>query len=259
MHLPADPPPLTRLAIFGDSHYACVRRAHTEGLAATTGFDIEYWGHVGSRFRMLGYENGAIVPTDAATANRFAKFNDKGRRFLPVADFDAVLFVGCRFQTMGLLMTLAQARADGRFLSDGLKRRMIRDRLSSNESAGFARNFARDGQAKILFSPTSLPLVGWQDAYIAAFPAAPSVEAEERAEINAMFAEAFANHGVDYLPQPDHTITDGCFTSLVYASEDFAKTEDHEHKSATYGALVLEAALQKLGATPRLLERDRPA
>jgi hypothetical protein len=74
-----------------------------------------------------------------------------------------------------------------------------------------------------------------------------------------MITEAFANHGVDYLPQPDHTITDGCFTSLVYASEDFAKTEDHEHKCATYGALVLETALQKLGATPRLLERDRPA
>lgn len=255
MPSPADPAPLTRLAIFGDSHYACVRRAHSEGLVATEGFDIEYWGHVGSRFRMLGYENGAIVPKDAATANRFAKFNEKARRFLPVADFDAVLFVGCRFQMMGLLMTVAQARADGRFLTDGLKRRLIRDRVSSNESAGFATNFARDGQAKVLFSPTSLPLVGWEDAYIAAFPAAQSVEEEERAEINAMMCEAFASHGVDYLPQPDHTITDGCFTSLVYASEDFANTDDHEHKSATYGALVLEAALQKLAATPQRIER----
>lgn len=247
---------MPRLAIFGDSHYACVRRAHAEGLVATAGFDIEYWGHVGSRFRMLGYESGAIVPKDEATANRFAKFNEKQRRFLPVADFDAVLFVGCRFQTMGLLMTVAQARVDRRFLSEGLKRRLVRDRLSGNESVGFATNFARDGQAKVLFSPTSLPLVGWADAYTAAFPAAQSVEAEERAEIDAMLCEVFASHGVDYLPQPDHTITDGCFTSLVYASEDFAKTDDHEHKSATYGALVLQAALQKLGAAPGRIERN---
>ncbi len=252
MLLPADPVALFRLAIFGDSHYACVRQAQKAGLVATDGFDVEHWGHVGKRFRMLGYENGAIVPADETTARRFALFNEKGRTFLPVADFDAVLFVGCRFQIMGLLMLVAQARADSRFLSEGLKRRLIRDRLSDTESCQFARNFARDGHARILFSPTSLPIVGWQDSYTASFPAARSLEPEEHAEINAMIGEAFASNGVDYLPQPDHSITDGCYTCLDYASESFAESGDHEHKNAAYGALVLETALRTLRAPPPL-------
>ena len=57
-----------RLAVFGDSHYACLRLAHGQGLVDLSALDVEYWGHVGKRFRALDFRDGAIHPTDPVTA-----------------------------------------------------------------------------------------------------------------------------------------------------------------------------------------------
>ena len=74
---------LPRFCIFGDSHYACLKQAEMQGLVDVSGIDLEYWGHVGGRFRYLEARDGAIYPKDDFTAMRFAKFNAKGRTFLP--------------------------------------------------------------------------------------------------------------------------------------------------------------------------------
>ena len=62
---------LPRLCIFGDSHYACLKQAEVQGLVDVSGVDLEYWGHVGGRFRYLEVRDGAIHPIDDFTA-RFA-------------------------------------------------------------------------------------------------------------------------------------------------------------------------------------------
>ena len=79
-----------RIAIFGDSHYACLRLAHVQGMVNLSAYEVEYWGHVGKRFRLLEFRDGAIHPMDEMTAQRFAKFNEKGRTFLPAAEFDCL-------------------------------------------------------------------------------------------------------------------------------------------------------------------------
>lgn len=82
---------LPRLCIFGDSPYACLKQAGAQGLVDVSGAELEYRGHVGGRFRPLEVRDGAIHPTDDFTAMRFAKFNAKGRAFLPAAEDDVTL------------------------------------------------------------------------------------------------------------------------------------------------------------------------
>lgn len=237
---------LPRLAIFGDSHYACVRLAHGRGLVSPDGWEVEYWGHVGKRFRHLEYRDGAIVPLDDFTAERFAKFNERGRRCLPVADFDAVLFVGCRLYVTHLLFMAAQARADGDFLSTGLIERLVRDTFAASATWGFARRFAETGRARILFAPPSLPTAGLAHAWEATFPDVTAARDEDRARLWDCLVRLAAADGVTFLPQPDHTVTQGAMTHPDFAVENYLQTGDMEHKNPVYGAAVLAAALAAL-------------
>lgn len=251
----ADPIPLPRLAIFGDSHYACVRMAHQQGLVPLGGLSVEYWGHVGKRFRFLDYRDDAIVPTDDITADRFAKFNDMGRRRLPVADFDAVAFVGCRFYVTPLFLQLAQARADGQFVSSGLRARLVRDLLANSSTYDYARRFAATAKAQILFSPVSLPTAGLTHGWEAIFPAATTLAIEDSADLWDRLARAMADDGVKLIAQPAPTRDGELWTLIDYAVNGHQTSGDAEHKNPAYGALVLASMMRQLSAPFPVVER----
>ena len=115
---------LPRFCIFGDSHYACLKQAEMQGLVDVSGIDLEYWGHVGGRFRYLEARDGAIYPKDDFTAMRFAKFNAKGRTFLPAADFDVILVMGARVYIWRLFQRVLALLSAGPLVSEGLQRRI---------------------------------------------------------------------------------------------------------------------------------------
>ncbi|NJM83643.1 MAG: hypothetical protein HC844_15285 [Tabrizicola sp.] len=165
----ANPP---KIVIFGDSHYACIRMAQTGGLFDPSGLDLEYWGHVGRRFNFLEYRDGAIVPKDEFTADRFAKFNERNRRFLPAADFDMVVFMGARIDVTLLMAQLLMAGHHLPSVSRGLRHRMARDRLHALPAYGFARGLAATKTARIVVAPVSFPTEGLGRPY-----ATPSVQA----------------------------------------------------------------------------------
>lgn len=250
--MPSPAPDPIRLAIFGDSHYAAVRQAETRGLVDLSGFEVEHWGHTGRRFRFLGYRDGAIVPDDDYTAGRFAKFNEKGRTFLPVADFDAVLFVGCRLYVTHLFVTAARARADGGFVTSALMERLITDNFANARAWEFARRFARDGTAQILFAPVSLPTDGVADVAWTDFPeATPEIEADGRQIWKRLVALA-AREGITFLPQDPATMASALYTRAEFGTERAGEIHDAEHKNAAYGATVLAAALQAIAQSRRL-------
>lgn len=238
---------MPRLAIFGDSSYAAVRQAHVRDPDATAGWEVEYWGHVGRRFRFLEYRDGAIVATDDYTAARFAKFNERGRRSLPVADFDAIWFVGCRIDLILPFWIILHHLAQGGTMTRGLTRRILSDRLDASPSWGFARRFARDGQARILVSPPSFLIEGDLRGPAALYPAARNATAAQRAALWAEVTAVMDAAGVTLLPQPDHTVTDGIFTKRDFAVDGFTPGGDHYHKNPTYGALILAQAMAALG------------
>ena len=237
-----------RIAIFGDSHYAALRLAHREGLVELSGIEVEYWGHVGKRFRFLSCRDGAIVPDDDVTAQRFAKFNEKGRTFLAAADFDAIFFVSCRVDVTLLFQTLLAARRSGPFLTSGLQQRMCSDGLRGQRFYTYARDLAAAGGARILLAPVSFPTEGYAGLRPAPPPKVRAATLEDRAAIWAMLSATARADGLTLLPQPDETVAEGLFTRLDYAVENHLALNDHAHKNAAYGALIYSQLLAALGA-----------
>ena len=235
-----------QLAIFGDSHYACVRQAHREGLADIDGVDLEYWGHIGRRFNFLDLQNGAIVPTDDFTAARFAKFNEKGRRFLPAADFDMILFIGTRIYLTAIFISLLTVGRAGTFISSGLKRRMVHDELSSQLGYRLAQGLAKTGTARIVVAPTAFWTKGYLPVEAAIPPEVRAATAQDRAEIWEIAVQAAAADGITLIPQPEETVVDGVFSRPAYAIDNHQDKGDFEHRNAAYGALILNRALALL-------------
>ncbi len=232
-----------RLAIFGDSHYACMRVAQTKGLVDLAGLDVEYWGHVGQRFKMLEYRDGAIHPTDDFTAMRFAKFNEKQRRFLSASDFDSILFMGCRIDVSRQFMGMVDAEMRGVNLSLGLRKRMLGDWLAMLPSYGFARSMAALGQAKIYLHPVSLFAYGAPDYDALITKNMLRATPKARANVWNFMVEYMAEDGITLLPQQDHTFAHGVYTDPFYVTERFAITPDYTHRSAAYGALVYKQTI----------------
>lgn len=239
--------PKPRLAIFGDSHHACLRQAHGQNLVDLSALDVEYWGHVGKRFRFLSCRDGAIMPVDDQTARRFAKFNEKGRTFLPAADFDAILFMSCRVDVTPLFQTLLAARRSGPFLTSGLQQRMAGDCLRTQRFYTYARDMATSGGARILLAPVSFPTEGYAGLRPQPDPATRAATSEDRAAIWAMLAATAAADGLTLLPQPEETVTDGLYTRAAFAIPDHESLNDHAHKNAAYGALIWDRLLAEPG------------
>jgi hypothetical protein len=241
---------LPRLAVFGDSHYACLRQAHGLGLVDVSGAEIEYWGHVGTRFHFLALRDGAIVPTDDFTAQRFAKFNEKGRRFLSAADFDMILFVGTRVYVGPLFQRLLHAQAHGPFLSSGLRRRLLQDGLYGQNGYQFAKGLAATGTARIVLSPVAFPTEGQGELSVQITPEVRSASTEDRAALWRVAAEIAAQDGITLIPQPEETVTDGVHTKAEFAVADHIAKRDYEHHNPAYGALIFERAMALVRNTP---------
>lgn len=235
-----------RMAVFGDSHYACVRMAHGLGLVDLSAIDVEYWGHVGRRFNFLSCKDGVILPKDDFTAQRFAKFNEKGRSFLPAADFDVILFVGARIDVTDLFMVLLSAAVRGEFISSGLARRMVRDRLNSLMAYQFAQDFAAHAEALVVLSPVSFPTVGSPKSPAARTDPLRDCTAADRAKLWDMMAEVAAEDGLLLIPQPEETVVNGVFTSADFAVDGYLERADYAHRNAAFGAAVMRQVLALL-------------
>jgi hypothetical protein len=234
---------LPRLCIFGDSHYACLKQADAQGLVDVSGVDLEYWGHVGTRFRNLEFRDGAIHPLDDFTARRFAKFNVRGRMFLPAADFDWIHVTGARVYVWRMFQGVLRGLTQGPFLSSGLMRRMLVDALRKQSGYRLAKGLASTGTARVMLSPV---------AYYTANPDrfADTLTPEMTALIPShlpifwdLFKQTAADDGILLLPQPETSVSQGLFTDEAYAVANHVKKGDFEHHNAAYGALILARAI----------------
>lgn len=242
---------LPRLCVFGDSHYACIRQAEAQGLVDAQGVELEYWGNIGGRFRYLEFRDGAIHPPDDAVASRFAKFNAKGRTFLPAAEFDAILVMGARVYVWRAIFRLLQMMCEGPFVSEGLQRRFLADGVRGYQGYRLAAGLASTRSTCVLLAPV---------AYYTANPERIASITPQMARLMEdrmpwfwdVLAEAAAEDGIILIRQPKETVVAGLFTDPAYAVDDHVGKSDYEHHNAHYGALVLAQALD----TARALRRQ---
>lgn len=234
-----------RLCIFGDSHFACLKAAVSEGLVDPSGVDMEFWGNVGNRFRRLGWRNDQVEPLDDFTAHRFAKFNEKQRTVLSAKDFDMILFSGCRITLYALFPELLHRRLTPEMrLSDGVERRVISDFLRKLGPYQFARNFAAQKKATIVIAPISFETFGFVEATPKHFANAEKAEAKDREAIWEIVDEIMQEDGIVLLRQNESTIVAGCYTDEKFGSKDYIKRKDSTHKNALYGEIILNATLE---------------
>jgi hypothetical protein len=245
------PDRVPRICVFGDSHYACLKQAEGRGLADISGLELEYWGHVGTRFRYLTVRDGAIHPLDDFTARRFAKFNTKGRLFLPAADFDAILVMGARVYVGPVFLMLLHAQCHGPFISRGLMRRILADRLRGQAGYRLAAGLAATGTAQIVLAPVSFPIRGPQPMSPLVTEAVMAMSADQRSEIWAALISLAKEDGITLLPQPEESVAGGCFTRADYAVDGHVAKNDYEHKNPAYGAVVWAQALPILRQAAR--------
>jgi len=236
-----------RLAIFGDSHYACLKQAHVQNLVDLSAVELEYWGHVGGRFRNLEFRDGAIHPTDDFTAQRFAKFNEKGRLTLPAADFDVILVAGARTYLARIFLALLRCHVHGPFVSQGLRSRILSDHLQDQAGFRLGSALAGTGGVKVLLSPIALyteSAAGLAQMTPEMTAIAPEIVPFLWEEVARITAEA----GMTLVPQPPESITNWLWTKVDYAVADHEAKQDFEHHNPAYGALVLQAALDRITA-----------
>ncbi len=232
-----------RLCIFGDSHYACLKQAEVQGLVDFSGVDLEYWGHVGGRFRYLEVRDGAIWPTDDFTAMRFAKFNEKGRTFLPAADFDVILVMGARVYIWRLFLRVLTLLSAGPMVSEGLLRRILTDDLRRHLGYRLARGLAESGTARILLAPTAYFTEGDTPVVPAIPPEVAALIPDRVPGFWRVLEEAAAEDGVTLLRQPEETVAQGMFSALAYAVDGHPEKQDYEHHNAAFGAAVLSRVM----------------
>ncbi|MGB0966930.1 MAG: hypothetical protein ACPGUX_01985 [Halocynthiibacter sp.] len=234
-----------RLAIFGDSHYACLKTAFDKGQAELPDqVDLEFWGHVGTRFRMLEFKKDAIIPTDDYTARRFAKFSTRNRRRLPIKDFDTVFFMGCRIPVFWIFAQLTQAKRDGVHISSGLRKRIIKDYLpGKSKHYKIAQSAAALKAARIILMPVSFPT--WAPELtkpdIMEHPEAQTITPEERMDIWEDIRLVMMEDGITLLQQPEETVVHGAYSKPEYAVEGYIKKNDTAHRNSDFGALIFPA------------------
>jgi hypothetical protein len=234
---------LPRLAVFGDSHYACVKRAVDQGLVDVSAIDLEFWGHVGNRFRYLTFQNGAITPTDEFTEKRFAKFSTRNRPSLPISEFDWIFFMGCRIPAFGLFASLMQEKRTGSRMTSGLTRRVIEDKLRSAAPYGFAVQAADLGTARIAVAPTPFPTGIAPFHYAEQYPDVQDTTPEERAEIWAIIEAIMTEDGLTMITPPDEMFVSGLYCHPDFVVESHPETSDLAHKNAQYGARIFDQVL----------------
>jgi hypothetical protein len=235
---------LPRLCIFGDSHYACLKQAEVQGLADVSGVELEYWGHVGGRFRYLEFRDGAVHPIDDFTARRFAKFNAKGRQFLPAADFDTIHVTGARVYVWGLFNQVLRGMTQGPFLSSGLARRILTDGLRGQAGYRLAAGLAATGTARVLLSPIAYYTADPDRFADVLTPAIRDLIPDMVPRFWDILEEVAGEEGITLLRQPEETVTAGLFTDEAYAVANHVEKRDFEHHNAAYGALILSRAVR---------------
>lgn len=234
------------ICIFGDSHIACIKKAVDSKLVDLDNNEVEFWGTTGNRFRHLSYKNGAIVPTDKTTTERFAKLNGQGRKLLHPDDFDMVLFMGCRIRLSDLFMDFLHRRLHPhRFISHAMQTAIVAAHLDRHSTYQFAKQFAAQNKAKILFAPVSFHTTDLADLPRNLKNAA-NATSKDRALLWEIIRLIMEGDGIILIPQNEGTVTKGCFTRTEFAVKNAAENNDFTHKNAEYGAGVLQDALAYL-------------
>lgn len=234
-----------RIAIVGNSHLACLRRALAAGLFDPGGVEIVFFGQAGPGFGDLSFADGCLHLPD----REFVLKITEGRyERLPVAEFDALAFHGGVDVLPLALTALAHAGFDPAAASAAVLDMVACEWLRARVPYAAARAACAAAAGPVVLSGTPRLAVA-----SAKYDRTAVTSADPLA---AAFRRRFAADGFDHLPQPPGTVTpDGLYsrTEWTVATEDFGedplhanRAGDHLHMNRDYGALILRALFERV-------------
>ncbi|MEP3055634.1 hypothetical protein [Ascidiaceihabitans sp.] len=232
-------PDVTRLCFIGDSQLGSLQSALKEGLTTVpNGIDVEFWGATGPAFRGIYLSDGAMCATGTAK-DMATTINAKGRDRIAPGDFDTLVFYGARLRMPDFFGPLLDwAHTHGDLPSRRVLQTSAEEFVRETRAFRMAQAFAREGD-RVLFVPGPLTTEGVvnlrkKQRVLHHYPGAIHGTIQWRDRLWSALEDVSASAGIEFIRQPEDTITKGILTKNEYACANARETEDTGHKSPAF-------------------------
>jgi hypothetical protein len=246
-----------RVCIFGNSHLSALKKAWDDDLQSRDAqHSVVFYGSHRDTLKRVVAEAGVLVSHDSVTRRMLATTSGSNPPDVKLEDFDLVLLHGLvsRNWLIPQFLSLEKYRLqrDG-FVTSGLLKAMLRERLGASVLHHLLGEVRKISQIPIVVSPQPLlaeDAARREDWGLPARSADPMTWQEIGALLSAfetLVQETTGAMDAVYLPQPQETILDGCFTLQQYSTGSVRLTaaldvshpaDDFAHMNAQYGSLV---------------------
>jgi hypothetical protein len=232
------------ICIIGNSHIAALKIALRDGLIKPSDMQIDFWGVRGRRFFDVEFKDGLLT---SPGGKRTLVVSLEKYEALNPSLFDALVFHGPPINFPLFLRGLHQHEGDTNSYSAAFLRQGMYSYLERSAPVQLMRQVRTAYAGRILASPTPFALEQSQMFDDVSF------HRQTRVLIDGILTDYFAQFDVEYLPQPERTITKDKYTCGKFSAEtsdvrprDPGTTWLFTHMNELYGSEVLRDIFQKL-------------
>jgi hypothetical protein len=247
-----------RIAVFGNSHLAALKKAwDEEGESAHGGMTLTFFGSHRDELKLIrAAGDGLLTVDDEAVRKTLSMTSQLDTSEIRLAPFDCIFLYALvrRNWAVRIGAALLQYRKSVGMVSSGLLQAMMMDQF---------RDSVLFHMLGVLRVAAKAPIIVAPQPYLSreAFGSepwskdAPGLDSQEWQFVvdlcksyEQLLRQEVSGRGALYLPQPEQTIVDRCFTRPDYshgsvrlsAGLDIAHgSKDFDHMNSAYGALVL--------------------
>ncbi|HVU21086.1 MAG TPA: hypothetical protein VHE09_10170 [Rhizomicrobium sp.] len=227
--------PMINVCIIGNSHIAALAMAIRQ--FPTRGLHLTFWGVRGIEFLQIRYEGGRLI----SPVPNFGLRASDGIYAIYPAQFDAIIFHGQPVNYTFLMTVLYKINRNNSHYSSAFLREGIYAYFDKRPTCDIILKVRKSYVGRILVSPQ--PLVSSKSKFFDG----DLFGREERVNIDSILKNYFSErYNAEYLPQPEQTIVENCYTAPRFSIDAFGLTggripeDDFSHMNAAYGAEVLQ-------------------
>lgn len=257
--------------VLGDSHLAALKSGWDETGQKNWNADLSFFGARGNLMRRLKREGRTLVGATEELQEQL-KLTSGGRDYIPVDEFEFFFVYALGFGLEPLLRHNARVRSDQHLGASAYEFVISQERFIEEVSKLVENSIAfrtirmirRMVDRPVVLVSQPLPVTAIRTRENPEWPFWSEVEEFARVlhpileEHATRFARKF---DVKILHQPDHTVTDGYFTSQEYRRpwthkrlpglKLLYRTPDFTHVNARFGASLVDMFMNAAGAQPR--------
>jgi hypothetical protein len=214
-----------KISLVGNSHLGALKVAVRRGLFSQKRLDISFWALPGDKFHSITFSAGLLqTPYKSFVLQASNGLYES----LPVHEFDAIVFHGVVLKVGDFLLSLRKAGGDLRCYSKALLADCLQSCIEKEPPWSLVRSLRAGFGGRLLLS--AIPLTSEDGSKFRGI----SVADDEFADLNHHIGAVLGKFGVEYVPQPSHTIRDSKYTKREFCV-------DYIHMNEQYGCEVLQA------------------